>query len=453
MKKILGFLFIFLIIALPAYLYKSQMFERVPPTVEFHHGPFWNLKDKFEIKIKDNSGIKFYKIVLINDNKAKILKKEQFTSNPPKEISYSVTIPKFYPIKGDKITLKVEAVDNSKWNYFAGNEIIRQQDYTIDTTYPIAEVINNNYAMKRGGSGIAIIKIKDNNLDKAYIQITNRENQHKTLLQLTPFYKKDYYISLLAWPYDYHTFSADVVAIDKAKNKTIAHIPIRWKKAKYPHVKIHITDRFIQQIAIPLLERLSYKVPHNPIQIFKMVNETERAVDEKKIYKLTHAILDKRIDNFYISPFMPMRGYAKKASFGEVRSYYYNNQIISKAIHKGLDMASYRHANIYASNKAQVLFGGFVGIYGNTLMLYHKIGLVSTYSHCSMFNVQKGMYIKRGSMIAKTGSSGAVFGDHLHFGVYIQGIPVEPLEWMDGHWIRDNITSVIIKAKRIINSK
>jgi len=44
-----------------------------------------------------------------------------------------------------------------------------------------------------------------------------------------------------------------------------------------------------------------------------------------------------------------------------------------------------------------------------------------------------------------------VFGDHLHFGMYVQGIPVEPLEWMDSHWIRDNITNVIIKAKRIIN--
>jgi murein DD-endopeptidase MepM/ murein hydrolase activator NlpD len=54
--------------------------------------------------------------------------------------------------------------------------------------------------------------------------------------------------------------------------------------------------------------------------------------------------------------------------------------------------------------------------------------------------------------IAKTGMSGYAMGDHLHFGILVQGIEVRPEEWMDSKWIADNITSVIDTAKMFIDS-
>ena len=42
-------------------------------------------------------------------------------------------------------------------------------------------------------------------------------------------------------------------------------------------------------------------------------------------------------------------------------------------------------------------------------------------------------------------------GDHLHFGVLVQGVEVRPQEWMDRQWIKLNITDVIKNAKRIID--
>jgi len=451
MKKIIGILFLALIIGIPTFIYFSPMFERVPPKIEINHNNYWNLKDKIKVNISDKSGIKFYKIVLISDNKAKILKKETLQV-PQKNILVDIKLPEFYPITSKQITIKIEAIDASKWNYFAGNEAKAQKTFIIDKFSPEVEVVNNNYAMKRGGSGIAIVKVKDENLKKAYIKITERDNPTNfVILKLTPFYKKDYYISLLAWPYNYKTFSADLYAIDKADNLSISHIPIRWKKARYPSAKIKISENFIKVVAIPLLKRMGMDIPNNPIDIFKKINETLRKLNEQKMTKITDVILDKQVNNFYIKPFKPLKGYAKKASYGEMRTYYYQGQKISFAVHKGLDIASYRHAKIYASNSGKVIFEGFNGIYGNTLALYHKLGLVSTYSHCSEFIVNNGTMVSRGSIIAKTGKTGAVFGDHLHFGIYIQGIPVEPLEWMDAHWIRDNITNIIIKSKRIMN--
>ena len=64
--------------------------------------------------------------------------------------------------------------------------------------------------------------------------------------------------------------------------------------------------------------------------------------------------------------------------------------------------------------------------------------------------LKKGDIVRRGMVIARTGATGAVFGDHLHFGVYVQGVAVEPIEWMDQHWINTNIVKVIKDARRMI---
>jgi len=453
MKKFIGILFLAIIIGLPAFIYFSPMFERVPPKITFSHGEYWNLRDNLEIDIKDSSFIKYYKVTLINDGKVKVLKEVELSpSEVKKDIKIDVKLPSFYPIKGKLVTIKVQAIDNSKWNYFAGNEAKKQKEFYIDTIAPLTEVINNNYAMKRGGSGLAIVRVGDDNLKQAYIKVSDTENpNHFIKLKLTPFYKKGYFISLLVWPYDFKGFNAEVVATDTAGNLSTSHIPMRWRKARYPKVQIKISDKFIKQVAIPLLQKLGMNIPNNPSEIFKAINEKLRKIDEERLYKSTNIILDKKIDSFYIKPFKPMKGYAKKASYGEMRTYYYNGEKISFAVHKGLDVAKVAHSKVYSSNKGKVLFERFEGIYGNTLGLYHKLGLVSTYSHCSNFSVANGSFVSRGTLIARTGATGAVFGDHLHFGIYIQGIPVEPLEWMDSHWIKDNITRVIIKAKRIIN--
>jgi murein DD-endopeptidase MepM/ murein hydrolase activator NlpD len=62
-----------------------------------------------------------------------------------------------------------------------------------------------------------------------------------------------------------------------------------------------------------------------------------------------------------------------------------------------------------------------------------------------------GDNVRRGQIIARTGATGGVLGDHLHFGLYVQGIAVNPYEWMDRNWIKVNIINVINSSKRLIS--
>ena len=58
-----------------------------------------------------------------------------------------------------------------------------------------------------------------------------------------------------------------------------------------------------------------------------------------------------------------------------------------------------------------------------------------------------------GTPIAKTGMTGLALGDHLHFGVLVQGVEVRPEEWMDKRWIHNNIDKVFQEADKIIEGK
>jgi len=85
------------------------------------------------------------------------------------------------------------------------------------------------------------------------------------------------------------------------------------------------------------------------------------------------------------------------------------------------------------------------------LSLSFGLGLYTIYGHCSSINVSVGENIINRTKLASTGRTGLALGDHLHFGILVQGIEVRPEEWMDKLWIKKNITDIIENSKKVIN--
>jgi murein DD-endopeptidase MepM/ murein hydrolase activator NlpD len=73
------------------------------------------------------------------------------------------------------------------------------------------------------------------------------------------------------------------------------------------------------------------------------------------------------------------------------------------------------------------------------VVIDHGCGLQSFYAHLSSFDVKEGEEVKHGQLIAHSGQTGLAGGDHLHFTMLLDGIPVNPVEWWDPHWIHDRI--------------
>ncbi len=71
--------------------------------------------------------------------------------------------------------------------------------------------------------------------------------------------------------------------------------------------------------------------------------------------------------------------------------------------------------------------------------LDHGLGLFTLYGHLSSIDVNAGDSVAKRQVLGKTGETGLAAGDHLHFGVYLDGVAVLPVEWWDQKWIDENI--------------
>ena len=443
-----GVLFVFvLIIAAALYVYNSAMFERDLPKVTLQNTGYWNLKKPLSLEIEDASGIKSYRVVLKTNSGDKTLYYEQLL-NPQQLIKLEIESPRSaYAMKDKDVKIVVEAVDFSKWNLLKGNSVTREFSIKIDKKRPQLNIVSNSYKIIRGGSAIVIFKANDENLKDLYIE-TNFDKKFK----VEPFYKKGYYISLLAWPIKQENFRASVIATDYAKNKAKAYIPLYLKQKTYRVSKINLSDRFLKGKIAQLAEEFAEtQGVDNSLEQFKIINEDVRAKNEQLIHDITSKVSDEMISDFKINKMYPLKNAQVVTSFGDHRKYYYDGNYISESYHLGLDLASNAMAAIKPQNSGNVVFSDFNGLYGNMPIIDHGLGLYTLYGHCSSVSVNSGDEVQKNEPIANTGKTGYAMGDHLHFGVLVQGIEVRPAEWMDKTWMKLNIGDVIKSAKEIID--
>jgi murein DD-endopeptidase MepM/ murein hydrolase activator NlpD len=64
---------------------------------------------------------------------------------------------------------------------------------------------------------------------------------------------------------------------------------------------------------------------------------------------------------------------------------------------------------------------------------------VSVSAHLSRIDVEEGQFVDKGQIIGRSGATGLAGGDHLHLGMFVQGVAVDPIEWLDERWIRHRI--------------
>ncbi len=112
--------------------------------------------------------------------------------------------------------------------------------------------------------------------------------------------------------------------------------------------------------------------------------------------------------------------------FGTRRSY--NNGGLLY-YHTGLDFYG-QDVPIYAPADGRVVFAGPLTVRGNATYLDHGWGVYSGYLHQSEINVSVGDLVEKGQVIGKVGATGRVTGPHLHWEIWVGGVPIEPLDWV-----------------------
>ena len=413
----------------------TPAFERKPPQFVLPpEGTYLGAKATIEIGLRDKpAGLKEVSVSLLQRGKVWKLLTESF---PPgvkeKVISLSVE-PKKLGLREGKAYLVVEARDRSLWMFGRGNRAYAQVEVQVDFTPPWVELLASTRYVYFNGAAAALFRTSHDAV-KAGVRVGD------LFFKAYPKEQRDGFLWAVLFGIPQYAGAKEplLVAQDRAGNSRVIPVPVRLLPRKVVEERVSLSDRFLRQRVYPLLPAEKADVP--PEEAFKFVNEEMRAKDEAF---LTEVASRSGPQPLWQGPFIQMPNSKVTATFGDKRTYFYKGKFIGRSIHLGYDLASVANAPIPAANRGRVIFTGFVGIYGNVVILDHGLGLTSLYAHLSRWTVEEGEEVEKGQVIGYTDSTGLAGGDHLHYAVLLSGHPVNPVEWWDGKWLRERIIAVI----------
>jgi murein DD-endopeptidase MepM/ murein hydrolase activator NlpD len=426
---VLTLLVIVVAVVVAGGVYLAPRFEGQAPLITLTPDSDVVGKAPIEIGVTDQgTGLRSVTATLSAGGKEHPISTEVFAA-PTREKKLSVEVAKLAGVKEGTAVLRIVARDRS---LFAGNETVLQKEITIDVTPPTLELIAEDRYINFGGAGAIVYKPS---ADTATSGVRVGEHfflGHKGQVKG----KEDHYVALFAHPYSAApNAKAFLVATDKAGNTREMGLSYELKNVKYRKSTIAVSDGFIESKVTPLLSGGDAKEA-SAKETFLAVNNRLRKLNDDRIEAITKKSTSTRQ---WDGAFVQLSNSKVEANFADERTYTYKGEAIDKAYHLGYDLSVTERYPAEAANAGTVVFAGDLGIYGNTVILDHGLGLFTLYSHLSSIDVKEGDAVKQRQVLGRTGQTGLAAGDHLHYGVYLHGVAVLPVEWWDAKWIKDNI--------------
>ena len=249
-------------------------------------------------------------------------------------------------------------------------------------------------------------------------------------------------VGFFAWRHDQDEKTRLLAyARDPAGNEVTAPFDYRPFPKRFLNSRIPIDQRFLDRVVPAIASNtpalnVDTATPEGLLKGFLEINGNLRKRNNDTIAALAEKSQPKML---WSGAFAPMGNAQVESRFADRRTYFHDDKEIDRQVHLGFDLASLQQAPVLASNTGVVVFADYLGIYGNCVIVDHGLGVQTLYAHLSTMNVKEGDTVNRGHELGRTGATGLAGGDHLHFTVLLQGTPVNPVEWWDGHWMEDRV--------------
>jgi murein DD-endopeptidase MepM/ murein hydrolase activator NlpD len=173
-------------------------------------------------------------------------------------------------------------------------------------------------------------------------------------------------------------------------------------------------------------QKVSFNVPTSKKKLLK-----QNVIQDD--WRFIEAVLtDETKEQYWSSAFVyPLNDYYITLGFG-VREIV-NGQ--KRGCHRGLDMSTgmKEKSDILAINAGRVALAQFFDVFGGTVVIDHGQGIHSLYYHLSKIIVKPGQKVAAGQVLGKMGTTGISSGVHLHLGLSVHNVRVDPRQWLEGN--------------------
>ncbi len=230
-------------------------------------------------------------------------------------------------------------------------------------------------------------------------------------------------------------------ARDAAGNEATTPLEHQPTRKVFLNSRIPIDQRFLDRVVPAIASntpdlKVDTSSPEGVLKGFLTINGDLRKKNGETITALAAKSQPKML---WTEAFAQMGSSQVESRFADRRTYFFEDKEIDRQVHLGFDLASVQQAPVLAANTGVVVFADFLGIYGNCVIIDHGLGVQSLYAHLSTIGTKVGDTVTKGQELGRTGATGLAGGDHLHFTILLQGVPVNPVEWWDQHWMQDRV--------------
>jgi murein DD-endopeptidase MepM/ murein hydrolase activator NlpD len=249
----------------------------------------------------------------------------------------------------------------------------------------------------------------------------------------------------LLWDQDVNT-PISLYARDEVGNESRGSFDYRVFPKSFRKSQINLNDRFLQKVVPEILynsTELKVDDASDLLGSYLTINRELRRQNNARITALASSTAPEIL---WQGAFKQLINTAVEAGFADQRSYFYDGKEVDQQVHLGFDLASTTNAPVLAANSGQVLYAGWLGIYGNCVIVDHGMGLQSLYAHLSVIDVGAGDVVESGGRLGLSGETGLAGGDHLHFTMLMNGHAITPIDWWSGQWIEDRVLRKLRQA-------
>jgi murein DD-endopeptidase MepM/ murein hydrolase activator NlpD len=385
----------------------------------------------------DNSGLREVKVTLAQDGQERVALARKFPpgGEPGKRVELPFTLePKALGLKEGKATLTAQVWDRSWHNLFRGRTTSLSREVVIDLVPITVSFQAVSHLLHAGGTGVIAYRL-------------NKPTKDSGVLVGGRFFRgypnpkggQGEYVALFPVPQEGPAaIQVELVARPGLGQEAKQAVSLRVKPRKWRHDRLNLKDNFLRKVA----ETLPGPNPNDLLGNYLWANRELRRQNHARFHQVCSQSSPQPLWSGAFQRYLgkPM------ARFGDRRTYVYDKKDVDHQTHLGEDLASLVNSPVPAANNGVVVLAEPLGIYGNTVILDHGLRVFSSYSHLSQINVKVGDRVLKGAVLGKTGTTGLAAGDHLHFAMIVQGEFVDPLEWWDAHWLKDQVVAVWSKA-------
>lgn len=407
------------------YMYNA---EGEPPLIELEpESRFINARTEIQITVQDEkSGLAGVEILAVQGDTSRELGAEEL--GPEASQWQGVFSLEEQGLQDQELTLLVRARDRSWANFFQGNQSELSRQFELDTKAPEISLQTFVHNLNQGGSGLVGFTLSEP-VQRAGVEVQET---------FFPAYEvqDNHYLCFFSFPYFLQPGDAKpvILAQDRAGNRKKTGFNLYVNSRSFPSSKVTVSKDFIQNTVLQFSDL--YPQTESDLELFLAVNRKLRQENRERLKDISR---DTALAPLWSGRFLRQPNASSMSGFGHRRTYIYQGREVDQQTHQGVDLASISRAKVPAANSGRVVFAGRLGIYGQTVILDHGLGLQSMYAHLSQIQTQKGQMLQKGDVLGRTGATGLAAGDHLHFEIMVSGVSVNPAEWWDASWIENNI--------------